>query len=163
MPSNSEPPARLLRRFEAMHRDQEQSHPRRLFQSSLLRIQSDLRKYQAAKPVATIHFAKQAPKRKIGPFSIRLGVRTNSWMPRRPVRSPNVRQGNGRARAARPLGGHVRGPSPGTSAWATRRYEAGPGGPTRPRKRPDLQFEGMTNRKSSRLGLRTKSWTRRQA
>ena len=50
-----------------------QSRLRRFFQSSLLRIPSDLRKCQAAKPLATIHFAKQAPKRIIGPFGIRFG------------------------------------------------------------------------------------------
>ena len=43
-------------------------------------ILSDLRKCKAAKPLATIHFAKQAPKRKIGPF----GAVSGSFKPQNP-------------------------------------------------------------------------------
>ena len=46
---------------------------RRFFQSSLLCILHDLRKCKTLKPLATIHFAKQAPKRKISRFIIHLG------------------------------------------------------------------------------------------
>lgn len=43
------------------------------FSLSTSHVYSDLRKCEAAKPLATIHFAKQALKRKIGCFDIRFG------------------------------------------------------------------------------------------
>lgn len=49
-----------------------QSRQRRFFQSSLLRIPYGLRECKTIKPLATIHFAKQAPKRKISRFIIHL-------------------------------------------------------------------------------------------
>lgn len=47
-----------------------QSRLRRFFHSALLRIQSDLRKRKTIKPLATIHFTKQAPKGEISRFGI---------------------------------------------------------------------------------------------
>ena len=47
-----------------------QSRLRRFFHSALLRILSDLRKRKTIKPLATIHFTKQAPKGEISRFGI---------------------------------------------------------------------------------------------
>ena len=51
-----------------------QSRLRRFFQSSLLRILSDLRKCKTIKPLATIHFARQVLKRKTTRFGIHFGL-----------------------------------------------------------------------------------------
>lgn len=51
-----------------------QSRLRRFFQSSLLRIPSDLRKCKTIKPLATIHFARQVLKRKTTRFGIHFGL-----------------------------------------------------------------------------------------